>query len=176
MIGAIARLRAEAWDEGAAAARENVARDAWGDGEHVTNPYRAHAGSAVAELATRRAKLDAATPGPWLVWDDGDIGTAYPVTNRRMQVVESQHIANTGGNDSDLIVDLVNELPALLDVLDGQAAPIPKCATSDELGKIIHDAAMLRPQGEAVFEEPTECMRLAEVVLTWRRDRGCTLS
>jgi hypothetical protein len=35
----IAKNRAAAWDEGASAAQENVARGMWEDGDPVTNPY-----------------------------------------------------------------------------------------------------------------------------------------
>lgn len=53
-----------------------------------------------------------ATSGPWLVWDDGDIGTAYPVTRKRRRrgslatdevVVESLHIANTSEPDASYL-------------------------------------------------------------------------
>lgn len=54
-----------------------------------------------------------ATAGPWLVWDDGDIGTAYPVERRARPprgstepgkvTLESLHIANTGGPDAEYL-------------------------------------------------------------------------
>lgn len=37
---ALRAVKAEAWDEGAKASAENVARHIWGDGEPITNPYR----------------------------------------------------------------------------------------------------------------------------------------
>jgi hypothetical protein len=52
-----------------------------------------------------------ATPGPWLVWDDHDVGTAYPVKKKRRRrgqtpedvEVDSEWIANTGPGDGEYI-------------------------------------------------------------------------
>ncbi len=70
----------------------------------------------------------AATPGPWIQWDDGDVGTGYPVSravSRRRNggepevvTVESGHIANAYGPDGaymvavapDVILELIGEL------------------------------------------------------------------
>jgi hypothetical protein len=57
------------------------------------------------ELAKR------ATPGPWLVWDDGDVGTAYAVKKKRRRrgqtaeevEVDSEWLANTGHEDGAYI-------------------------------------------------------------------------
>lgn len=63
----------------------------------ITPEYRKR----LRELAKR------ATPGPWLIWDDNDVGTAYSVKKmlrRRGQApeeveVDSEWIANTGYED-----------------------------------------------------------------------------
>ncbi len=74
----------------------------------------------LAALADAEASLVAA---PWLVWDDGDIGTAYPVTelrrNRRTGAVEpteieSQWLFNGSVPESDQVVVIRNLLPGLL--------------------------------------------------------------
>ena len=61
-----------------------------------------------------RERLDKATPGPWEVWDDGDVGTAYPVTTRtrdgRVIELESKHIANSDRFDADLISHAPSDL------------------------------------------------------------------
>ncbi len=48
-----------------------------------------------------------ATPGPWILWDDGDVGTGYPVTkilrNGTTRELESEHIANTDERDGNYI-------------------------------------------------------------------------
>lgn len=63
-----------------------------------------------------RAKLKElalqATPGPWLTWDDGDVGTAYPTEGYRRHrnpkriekiTIESKHIANCAPPDGAYI-------------------------------------------------------------------------
>lgn len=64
------------------------------------------------EYRERLRKLaEQATPGPWLVWDDSDVGTAYPVKKlqrRRGQPAkeveaDSHWIANTGPSDGEYI-------------------------------------------------------------------------
>ena len=61
-----------------------------------------------------RERIDKATPGPWQVWDDGDVGTAYPVTTRtrdgRIIELESKHIANSDRSDADLIANAPTDL------------------------------------------------------------------
>ena len=61
-----------------------------------------------------RDRLDKATPRPWLVWDDGDVGTAYPVTTRardgRAIELESMHIANASDSDAELIANAPADL------------------------------------------------------------------
>lgn len=60
---------------------------------------------------------------PWLVWDDGDIGTAYPVQSRikdrstgEVEVVdqESLWLFNGYSPTSDQVVKLRNAFPGLL--------------------------------------------------------------
>lgn len=61
--------------------------------------------------------------GPWVVWDDGDIGTGYSVEkklrNRRSKevetvTVESDWLFNSSTGVSDHVVTLRNHMPALL--------------------------------------------------------------
>lgn len=75
------------------------------------------------ELALLIEAEAALVAAPWLVWDDGDIGTAYPVTelrrNRRAGItepteIESLWLFNGSNPSSEQVVAIRNLLPGLL--------------------------------------------------------------
>lgn len=76
------------------------------------NPEESNDFLVTPEYRERLRKLaEKATPGPWLVWDDSDVGTAYPVKKRQRRrgqppkevEVDSHWIANTGAEDGEYI-------------------------------------------------------------------------
>ncbi|SDH54952.1 hypothetical protein [Microbacterium sp. 77mftsu3.1] len=83
------------------------------------------------DLDHLEALAHAATPGPWVQWDDGDVGTAYPVTkNRRRRdqepeqvQVESDHLANAHGADGAYIAALSPDVVLTLIALARAAEP-----------------------------------------------------
>lgn len=84
------------------------------------------------ELQRLKEVDSALVAGPWVVWDDGDIGTDYPVEQlhrgRRgedsTRIVESLWLFNGHSPISDQVVEIRNLLPGLLARLDGAEARI----------------------------------------------------
>lgn len=78
------------------------------------------------DLQRLRDADESLVSGPWVVWDDGDIGTDYPVEQIRRnrlgedstQIVESLWLFNGYSPISDQVVEIRNLLPGLLTRLD----------------------------------------------------------
>lgn len=93
----------------------------------------------LAALTDTEATLVAA---PWLVWDDGDIGTAYPVTEHHRNratgsveptEVESLWLFNGSAPTSEQLVAIRNLLPGLLVRLRDAEARIKELEVEVEL-------------------------------------------
>lgn len=73
----------------------------------------------------------AATPGPWVQWDDGDVGTGYPVTRTRRRTgelvaVESDHVATTM-HETGAFIAAANPA-AVLDLIADHRAALARIA------------------------------------------------
>lgn len=78
----------------------------------------------------------AATPGPWAQWDDGDVGTAYPVTRTRRRTgelvaVESDHVATTK-HETGAFIAAANPAAVLALIADHRAA-LARIAKAEEV-------------------------------------------
>ena len=103
----------------------------------------------VAEL---RRLLDAATPGPWMVGDEGD-DVAVIVDEgdefSSIQIAADLHQGDDGLTDARLIAAAVNALPALLDAAEERDA---LRAERDALAaKVERVRALHRPEGRHNF-------------------------
>lgn len=85
------------------------------------------------ELIEVRAADATLAAAPWVVWDDGDIGTDYSVKSRRksrttgeveLKTVESLWLLNGYDELSEPLVLLRNSVPGLLERLDRAEARV----------------------------------------------------
>ena len=86
-----------------------------------------------ARLAEIRARVDAATPGPWNADDKGGVGKAE-VTGEDRQgypIWDLMHVADASPVDAELIAHARTDIPYLLSEIDrlrGHVCATPHCA------------------------------------------------
>jgi hypothetical protein len=81
-------------------------------------------------LGEIEARANAATMGPWHVWDDGDVATTWTRSFTRRKSRETYtsevHIANCGGADANFIAHARTDIPALLAMVREHRAVIER--------------------------------------------------